>query len=415
MENYDKNHYNKIMENIFNKTKDIFLNKKYHGYFNILLTIASKNNSNFIIKFLNLVKEEMNKKFPTIFKNCKKLIPYLLDTCYQAYLIKYSKQKNIEFNPGFDLDETKDQNEKDKIIDDILSLSSGSLQKIFILDIYKLDYLMTWSKYYYNLEETENKYKCVRKFIFDYFLKLIIGNKISSPNLKNIFGEILYLINITFEYMAYHRINGFETKGKLKTYELLFQQLCPSFAIILFNEIQKEEATKELTREKVEEDSIYRLHERWAEFDIIFFIKVNEIEFFKKNINNSFDCNKGMELAIIKFHYYTLVLNVITDSGEFRNILNKFRYFILIIIIASTTVNIVYPKNANIKSEFDTWPNELEYSRLQHLVQNLLYNVISFLKDKIIEMGNKLEQYKSKLMTQKTNNFMIIIIQSNII
>ena len=73
----------------------------------------------------------MNKKFPTIFKNCKKLIPYLLDTCYQAYLIKYSKQKNIEFNPGFDLDETKDQNEKDKIIDDILSLSSGSLQKIF--------------------------------------------------------------------------------------------------------------------------------------------------------------------------------------------------------------------------------------------------------------------------------------------
>ena len=75
---------------------------------------------------------------------------------------------------------------------------------------------MTWSKYYYNLEETENKYKCVRKFIFDYFLKLIIGNKISSPNLKNIFGEILYLINITFEYMAYHRINGFETKGKFK-------------------------------------------------------------------------------------------------------------------------------------------------------------------------------------------------------
>ena len=140
MENYNKNHYNIIMEKLFNKSRDIFLNRKILLYFNILLEIASKNNSDFILKFLNLVKEEMSKKVPNIFKNCKKLIQYLLDTSYQAYLIKYSKEKNIEFNPGFDIDETKDQKETDKIVDDILFLSSSSLQKIFILDIYKLDF-----------------------------------------------------------------------------------------------------------------------------------------------------------------------------------------------------------------------------------------------------------------------------------
>ena len=67
MENYNKNHYNIIMEKLFNKSRDIFLNRKILLYFNILLEIASKNNSDFILKFLNLVKEEMSKKVPNIF------------------------------------------------------------------------------------------------------------------------------------------------------------------------------------------------------------------------------------------------------------------------------------------------------------------------------------------------------------
>ena len=149
------------------------------------MTIASKNNSNFIIKFLNLVKEEMNKKFPTIFKNCKKLIPYLLDTCYQAYLMRFSKEQNLEFNLGFDLEDKNNETEKFKIIEDIISLSSSILQDLFINDIYKLDFLMTWGKYYYTLEETENKYKCVRKFIFEFFLKNIINRIIQKPNSNN--------------------------------------------------------------------------------------------------------------------------------------------------------------------------------------------------------------------------------------
>ena len=457
IENYDKKHYYEIMKNIFNKSKEIFLAKPIQGYFNVLLSIASKCDYNFIIEFLIFVKEILNKKVQNninhyqSIKNNSKLIPYLLDTCYQSYLIKYTKEQNIEFNPGFDLDDIKDEKEKTQIIDNIISLSSNILLDLFILDIYKLDYLMTWCKYYYTLEDTENKYKHVRKFVFEFFLKKIIENITSKQNsnasYKPNLGNVLYLINIIFEYMAYHRTSGFEMMGKLKNFESLYQQLCPSFAINLFYEIQKEEQTKEMTKEKIEEDSIYLLHEKWDEYDVInslmdnaeclgyeedfklkedkkifvnyilakenkfnselkkFFIKVNEIEHFKKNQNSFFDCNKGMEYAIIKFHYYTLLLNIVTNSSQFKGILNNLRYFILVIIIATTTVTIVNPKNANNKSEMDSYPNEAEYKNLQLLVRDLLFNIISFLKDKIVEMDKKLETYKSNLDDSKNKSF----------
>ena len=457
IENYDKKHYYEIMKNIFNKSKEIFLVKPIKGYFNVLLSIASKCNSGFIIEFLNFVKEIFTKKvsnninhFQSI-KNNPKIIPFLLDTCYQAYLLKYAKEKNIEFNPGFDLDDIKDEKEKDQIIDNIISISSDILFELFNLDIYKLDYLMTWAKYYYTLEDTENKFKRVRKFVFEFFLKKIIEKLVTKQNANASFkpnlGKVLYLINIIFEYMAYHRTSGFEQMGKLKNFELLYQQLCPSFAINLFYEIQKEEQTKEMTKEKIEEDSIYLLHEKWDEYDVInslmdntecleyeedfklkeekkifvsyildkvnmfnkefkkFFIKVNDIEHFQKNQNNFFDCNKGMEYAIIKFHYYTLLLNVVTNSSQFKGILNNLRYFIILIIIASTTVTIVNPKNANIKSEMDSYPNEAEYKNLQLLIQDLLFNTISFLKDKIVEMESKLQTYKTNLEDSKNKSF----------
>jgi hypothetical protein len=310
---------------------------------------------------------------------------------------------------------------------------------------------MTWAKYYYTLEDTENKFKRVRKFVFEFFLKKIIEKLVTKQNANASFkpnlGKVLYLINIIFEYMAYHRTSGFEQMGKLKNFELLYQQLCPSFAINLFYEIQKEEQTKEMTKEKIEEDSIYLLHEKWDEYDVInslmdntecleyeedfklkeekkifvsyildkvnmfnkelkkFFIKVNDIEHFQKNQNNFFDCNKGMEYAIIKFHYYTLLLNVVTNSSQFKGILNNLRYFIILIIIASTTVTIVNPKNANIKSEMDSYPNEAEYKNLQLLIQDLLFNTISFLKDKIVEMESKLQTYKTNLEDSKNKSF----------
>ena len=446
MENYDIKHYNDIMTNLYEKSNDLFANKKVQGYFNVLLSIVSKCNSYFIVQFLILVKEQLNKKdsnninHSQNIKNNPRLIPYLLDTCYHAYLFKNSLSQNFEFYPGFDFDNVEDDKIKGQIIDNIISISSNLLIDLFCLDVYKLDYLMTWCKYYYELEEKENKYKCVRKFIFDLIFKEII--KRINETLKQIPSKFtlnyrIYFINIIFEYLTFNRTSGFEMKGEIKNLDLLYQQLCPSFSISLFMEIQKAEKSKEMTKEKLQDDSIYLLHEKWDEYNIIkslmdnleilnieensklnlekkifinyicdkenkfnndlktYFIKVNENEYFKTNKNNFFDCNKGMELAIIKYHYYTLVLNVITNYSQFKDVLNNLRYFIIVTIIASTTITLVNPKNA--KGDKDSWPNESNYTRLQHLVKNLLYNTISFLRDKIEEIKRKCESYKANL------------------
>ena len=446
MENYDLKHYNDIMTYLYEKSNDLFVNKKVQGYFNVLLSIVSKCNSYFIVQFLILVKEALNKKDSNNInhsqnvKNNPRLIPYLLDTCYQAYLLKISRSQNLEFYPGFDFDNVEDEKIKGQIIDNIISISSNILIDLFCWDVYKLDYLMTWCKYYYELEEKENKYKSVRKFIFDLIFKEII--KRVNENIKKIPSKFtlnyrIYLINIIFEYLTFNRTSGFEMKGELKDLDLLYQQLCPSFAISLFMEIQKAEKSKEMTKEKLQDDSIYLLHEKWDEYNIIkslmdnleilnieenaklilekkifinyicdkenkfnndlkkYFIKVNENEYFKTNKNNFFDCNRGMELAIIKYHYYTLVLNVITNYSQFKDVLNNLRYFIIVTIIASSTITIINPKNA--KGDKDSWPNEVDYPRLQHLVKNLLYNTISFLRDKIEEIKRKSETYKTNL------------------
>ena len=118
---------------------------------------------------------------------------------------------------------------------------------------------MTWSKYFYTLEDIENKYKCIRKFIFEFFLEKIIKKVTDNPDpkvsSKFSISYKKYLINIIFEYFAYHRTSGFEMLGKAKDFDSLYQQLAPSFTITLFMDIKEEK-----TKEKSKEELIYYLH-----------------------------------------------------------------------------------------------------------------------------------------------------------
>ena len=451
LEYYDKKHYYEIMNHIFTKTKQLFINNKdnIQGYFNILLSIASKCNYEFIISLLNVVHDEYNKKGKTnfnqfkIMNNSEKFIQWLLDTCFQGYLIQNSKYNKEEFMPGFDIDDVKDEKKEEEIINQIITLSSNILLEIFINNIYKLDYLLTWAKYYYNLGEGESKFKCVRVFIFKFFLEKLINIVNKDSNQLNL-NYKLYLINIIFEYISYHYVSGFEMMGKLKDFESLYMQLCPSFSYNLYSEIQKDATIKD----KGKDESIYLLNERWEDYEIIksimdnpeclgikeeqkliedknilthyiidkqnlfltdlkkYFINKNMMDYFKKS-KYFYDCNKGMELIIIKYHFYTMILNIVTDFSQFKELLQNLRYLILLTIISSSTVTIVDAKNVNIKdksgpnSELVFWPSEPEYARLQHLVKNFLYNIISFLFEKINNIQKILDEYKTKLEDPK--------------
>ena len=422
---YDKKHFNDLMNSIFEKAvENFFTSKCMETNFYVLLNIASKGDSFFIFKFLSLIQprkrfNEIEKQINLIY-NSKKLLNFLLDTCFQAYLIKKYNFNEKEFVPGFSLGEFKDEKEREIRINDIISLSRTLLLDIFYKDIQKLDYLMTWSKYYYEIKKDKSKFG-IRYFIFDNFFKEIIS-KFSQNNIeprKNINNELfnrLYFANILFEYFTFHKTSGFESGKNLKDQELLYIQFCHSFVITLFSEFKSE---------RNEKDKIYLLKEEWEEYSIIKkflnnvelfgMTKINpkiteENKIFKENIYNKKDLfieelkvlffnnfdnkkisNKGMELIILKYHYYTLLLTVITDSSEFKQILNELREFILLIIISSSTLSF---NKSNKKSQ--KWPPEEDFKKIQNLVKIILFNIFLFLNKSINEVKSKIQKYINK-------------------
>jgi len=448
---YDRKHYYELMNSIFNKAASYFnLSISLDSNFYIPLIISSKVDITFITKFLNLIQGELNNKTDTNkmqinkIHSSQKLFQWLLDTCYQAFLINKFNFKEDEFIPGFSFGEINDENEKKKQIDNIIIMSNKLILDIIYKNIYKLDYLMTWSKYYYEIKD-KTKFGTIREFIFKYFFEKIIKravDKTTDGNSSNKFYTYhkLYLINILFEYFTFHKTKAFQLGGELKDENALFEQVCIPFIYTLLTELTKSEKNEN------EKENLFLLKDKWKEYEIIkelfsdseIFglddesIKLNDekniystfinnksnkfkdilktyffnIEEFLKKNNIRINCNKGTEFITIKYHFYTLLLTVITNYSEFREVLNDLRSFILSIIISSTTLSIDYKKggNSNNPNE-EKWPNEEEYKKVQNLVNIVLFNILLFLNDKILEIQKKIKLYESKEEADIIDNY----------
>ena len=443
---YDKKHFNDLLNKIYERA-ELYYKEKIciSTNFNILISIASKGEVNFIIKLLNLIQDECKKnakdtkKLPIIYNN-QKLLQWLLDTCYQAYLIKNSIINKDEFIPGFSFGEINEK-DKEQLVDKIISLTSDVLLDLFLNNIYKLDYLLTWSKYYDEIKEDKNRFLTNRKFIFEYFIQKII-DRFTDKKYKNnniSFNYKLYFANIIFEYFSFHTVKGFASSGVLKDIDSLYNQVSIPFIYTLLSELQR--------KNKNEEENIYLLNEKWDQYEPIknllenldffglekeytlfndeknvysncihgqrnafinelrlYFFNFKDFEYFRKN--NNYFCNQGMELIIIKYHYYTLLLTVITSHSEFKELLNELSSFILLIIIASTTLSIDNSKQSNNKiKQNKIWPTEEDYKNIQEMVTIILFNIFLFFYDKITEMANKMKKYENDLNNNESKTF----------
>ena len=436
---YDKKHLNDLMKKIYDKAEYYYKQKICEETnFNILISITSKGDTSFITRFLKLIKDELkqtnnNINQGKIIYNSQKLLQWLLDTCYHAYIIKISILNKEEYIPGFSFEESiNNESEKEKIVDEITSISSEILLDIFYYNIFKLDYLLSWSKYYYEIKEDKNQFKTIYKFIFNNFIDKLI-NKFLENSSKITFKYKLYLANIIFEYFSFYKKKGFASGGVLKDLDSLYVEVCTPFIYTLLSEL---EYTK-----KIEDGNLYLLNEKWKEYSSIkkylgnleFFGLDKESKVFtdESNIYNAFIngkhnmfieelkiyfnnykrfkyfsneniniCNKGIELVLLKYHYYTLILTVISTNMEFKEILNSFSFYILLIIIASTTVSIDNSKN----TKKEIWPTEEEYKEIQELVKIIIFNFFLFLNEKIMDMTNKLKKYENDKNNSESQN-----------
>ena len=448
--NYNKNKLISLINNLFDKIYNNFsscANLKMN--LNILVKIASKGDVLLTIKLLDKIKSELSSKSrgylekqTEIFSN-NNLLHYLLETCFRFYLLSKNNLKN-ESNYGINFPANINDKDKNTYIKDILEKSNNLLITIFNNNIYKLDYLITWSKYYYEIIEDNNNFALIRDFLYDLIFQKLIEtqNEIFQPNISSnkVQRATLYFYNIIFEYYTYYKIRPSLNNAEIKDIDILYEEISTPFKIRLLSELKKEyknHFTDDIynvisklpfyifmkkvndffrpmwfdEKKIIKNDKdffktyIHHKHNTFIndlEFMFYSFADVTELQQKEENIN--IYGNKGIPLVIILFHHFTIFLTLITDKKEFKEIIESFRLFLSLIIISSSTLVISKGKqttsNNPIKligeSNKTNWPSEEQYKSIQRDVHLILFNTFHFLYYKVAELNLNIKKYEGK-------------------
>jgi hypothetical protein len=344
-----------------------------------------------------------------------------------------NKDTNKNFIPGFSINlykngstnenstipyEQKFINEK---IKKALSDSNKILKFLFNADITKFDYLLSWCKYYDELKEENDIYQyafeIVNKFINEHFTskEILDASIINSSKIQN----TLYFFNIFFEFFTFYNLKYKENFFNISE-EVINSQIKKDLKYILFN-------TK---KGKYEQNPINELERAEQKIDNILFIKSalsilkpiwsgdekkllkNENDVYTKYISDSVNrssfnneleilfynydeklfsenkddiCNKGMEIIIILYHFFTFFLNIGGTIQELNEYFNDFRLYLLLLITSPSTINLADKKK--------TWPNEEQNEKVQKTIKIILFNSIYFLYNKIKEYNSQEKEY----------------------
>ena len=453
------------LNSIYNKSKldeliNTFLDKIYNNFntgqdpkmnLNLLVKIVSKGDITHIMKLLDKIKQEIDSKsrkntakFSEIYSN-NNYLHWLLETCFHAYLLKDAFNNNIDdgYNFGFKFPSNMDEKEKKISIEKILEKSNDLIINILDNNIYKLDIIITWSKYYNEFINEENSFKLIRNFLYELIFQKVIKSlkEIYQPNITNnkVQRTTLYFYNIIFEYYTYFKISANLNKDDTKDVETLYMEISTPFKYNILNELKKEmkeNFSEDLfdtipklpfyifmkkvytffrpiwydEKKKIKNDKdfyktyIYHKQNLFVndlEFLFYSFKDINELHQNDENIY--IYGNKGIPLIYILFHQFTIFLTLVNDSKVFKELIENFRLLISLVIISSCTLTISKGKggvNNTIKfvgeANKTNWPSEDQYKRIQKNVNLFLFNCFYFLYYKIIEINTYMKKFEGK-------------------
>ena len=375
-----------------------------------LIKITSKGDLNLIFTFLqDLIKEKF--EYNEIDQN-QILLYYLCETYFQAFMIKATNFDKNKFVSRFYF---TNENDMKKKIEEIINLCKKILNDIFIINIYKLDYLLAWAKYYYEI----SKNKCnINKELLNEFIYNILSDLEKSKFKNEIYAwdkyepilESLYFYNILFEFVTFFKLNTIKTeddekislledkniyedlyyffdsslligdnisqssssnKNKWKYYPL-FKKIFSYFSS-LWNKIMKDEneILKYIENKK-------NINTYISEFQILFY-EINDADFISPLFAKQNTTNKGIKMIYILYHYFIQLFNLGGDKDDIREILTNYKDFLTLIIISSCNLS------SNIDKKLKKWP---EYKEVQIIVKNILYHSFSFLYKSIQKYEN---------------------------
>ena len=429
--NYRNISFTENENNLFNNYNQVILgNLKIELYKNILsffiegynidlnikllIQIVTKSNINLILNFITELEKLPNNKKDIIYLN-QNILHFLLETNFQATLVRNSNYDKNKYISEFINDDTENINFK-KNIETLIKVCNDLLINIFTKYIYKLDYLLTWGKYYFEVYKNDiinkNNFKeFILKILNEIDNKYIPKEILIPDKIESLIGlqkDALYYINILFEFCSYYNFNPFNDDESLKIDNVIYEDLFKNFCNILvknniddkdFNFITSiNEKWKEFSFTKKiytyfinlwnndnkfnkEENDIYikyidgKKNQLITELAILFYSFEELPEFSNNNSNNYI--NKGIYIIQIINHFFILAYNLGGTKDEIKNLLNNFRSFLILIIISSTTLTITSDKKKQ------KWPNEDEYKFIQMTIKNILFIVINFFYNNI--------------------------------
>ena len=423
-------------------TEDLFISTNLK----FLIKLLTKSDTSLIITFLqnlnNAIKDK--KKSDEIYEN-QDLLHWLLETNFQAFMIKATNYDKQKFISKF-YSENNDEKDLKTKIDSINKFCNELLINIFKKDIYKLDYLLTWAKYYKELSQNNSKitYDLVLEFIINILIEvdknkiqkeIILCEKNDTVN-NNVQKEGLYFMNLLFELITYFKYTpvkkGNDDNILLNEDKNIYEDLFSSFGTILINDQKKNKFSQSLkTKWKYysflkklfqyftplwnkilkEENDIFgkylenkkTINTYISEAEIFFysFDDTNYINSNPEEPTKKVTCNRGIHTIYILYHYFTNLFNLGGDKEEIKEIVNDFRLFLTSVIISSCTLS------TNIDKKKRKWPKPEDYQMVQLNVKNILYHAFYFFYTNIKKFDEILESNKNLTPEEKDYNLYI--------
>ena len=435
--NYNQEKISKIIFDLYTNIYKVFKEEGIPLYLKFLIKIISKSDLSLIITFLqnlsNLSKEK--NKSDVLYDN-QDLLHWLLETNFNAFMIKSTGYDQNKFLSRFYFCQTDEKDIKTKI-DLVIKLCNELLINIFKKSIYKLDYLLTWAKYYNEISLNNNK--ITNELFKDFIINLLINvdkNKLENAiiicekndiNNLNLQKEGLYFMNILFEFITYFKYTPIKKEDddiiKLKEDNDIYDELSSTFNSILINDPKKNNFSESLKTKWKYFDFLKKLYQYFAsiwskllkeENDIfvkymdnkknintyiteteLLFYSFEDINELTKDASQKNFVNKGTPVIYILYHYFTILFNLGGDKEEIKDIINEFRLFLTFVIISSCTLS------TNIDKKKRKWPKTEDYQMVQLTVKNILYNSIYFFYTNVKKYDEILENNKNLSDTEK--------------
>ena len=450
--NYKKNKIYDIISGLYNMIFESFKDKVGYGFIlNLLVKIVSKSDIILINKFLDDLKEKSRtKEWKKQICDNNQLFHWLLETSFQIYMQNESqKNKNI-FVPGFCIEPINEEDSYEQLplftdnenkikLEDIINKTNDIIGLIIKNNIYKLDFVLTWSKYYYEMRNDKNNFEHARDFaikIIRSSYKLPHELNFQEKKINDSIKESIYYLNIIFEILTFYKLNGAQD-NKIKELSQINEELSRNFPHILLLEINNEKDNK-----LGEYNIMNTLNIKWESFpfyekiysffrplwlplsdkkkkedkDNISFKKylgkknmfINELEllFYSfKDIQDNKDSqfinsnsNKGIKIVFMIIHFFILLSSIGGNEIEIKNIYNDFCLFIILLIISSSSVIIT----SDTKKQ--KWPNEAQYKEVQEVSQLILCYTLDFFINKINEVDSIINRFNKLSKNDENQN-----------